>query len=144
MNLEIVKDPVRKPRTGETAGDARDGAHIWTSEAMQKNYGETNPTLDDVESMEIKLQEIETKILDLFARGESIQKDIEKGKNTPGLPEDAKARAEAVLTKEKMDLGKQAEALEVEKKALGGQLERAKKFLGLNNSGLPSLEYSLQ
>ncbi|MFZ1720530.1 MAG: hypothetical protein WAU28_04270 [Candidatus Moraniibacteriota bacterium] len=113
---------------------------LWSDEASRKNYGDDAPTSKNVELMEARLKKMEDQIQDLFARGEAIQEDIEKGKNTPGLPEDAKARVEAVLTKEKMDLGKQAEGLEKEKSELAERLDRMKKLLGLEG-GLPPIEY---
>lgn len=119
---------------------AQHGENLWSNEVSRKNYGDDVPTPGNVEKLEARLKKMEDKIQDLFARGEAIEESIEKGKNTPGLPVESKDRVAAMLTQEKMDLGKQAEGLEKEKSELAGQLNHMKKFLGLED-GLPPLEF---
>ncbi len=132
MNLEIAKDPVRKPRSGETAGDARYGAHMWTENVQRKNYGDEEVTPESVQIMKEDLNDIQHEIAVLIDRSKKIRAIIE---NDP----DEQSRAQ--YTQEKLKLGEELEELDKQEKAMAKKLKSAEETLNLKADGLPPLEF---
>jgi predicted RNase H-like nuclease (RuvC/YqgF family) len=133
MNLEIAKDPVRKPRSGETAGDARYGAHMWTENAKRENYGDEEVTPESVQIMKEDLDDIRHEIAVLIDRSKKIRAIIES---------DPDEQSKAQYTQEKMKLGVELEELDTEEKALAKKLKSAEETLNLKAGGMPPLEFT--